>query len=205
MRSPMMDRGASGWFKSLNCDGRYGLALLAVGLLLAAFMLGGEPWQMALRFDRTGLQQGQWWRLLTGNLIHFDVRHLLLDFTGVVLLWMLFARELSPLRWLAVVLASMLAVDAGLWWLAPQIQWYVGVSGVLHGVWAAGAIAGLKRGDRTAAWLLGLLVVKLTVEQIYGPRSLEAALPVVIQAHVYGAVGGAVVALLDWAGSRLRL
>ncbi|HEX9139016.1 MAG TPA: rhombosortase, partial [Steroidobacteraceae bacterium] len=184
----MMDRRAGGWFKSLNCDGRYGLALLAVILVLAAFTLGGEPWQMALRFDRAGLQQGQWWRLFTSHLVHFDVRHLLLDGAGVVLLWMLFARELPPLRWLAVVLVSMLAIDAGLWWFAPQIHWYVGASGVLHGIWAAGAIAGVRRGDRTAAWLLGLLVVKLCVEQLYGPRLMEPALPVVIQAHVYGAV-----------------
>jgi rhomboid family GlyGly-CTERM serine protease len=201
----MMDRGASGWFKSLNCDGRYGLGLLVALLVLAALLLGGEGWQMSLRFDRAGLQQGQWWRLLTGHLMHFDVRHLLLDGAGVVLLWMLFARELSPLRWLAVVLASMLAIDAGLWWLAPQIQWYVGISGVLHGIWAAGAIAGLKRGDRTATWLLVLLAVKLCAEQLYGPRSLEPAMPVVTQAHLYGAVGGAVVGLLDWAASRLRL
>jgi rhomboid family GlyGly-CTERM serine protease len=201
----MMDRGASGWFKSLNCDGRYGLGLLAALLVLAAVMFGGEPWQMSLRLDRVGLQQGQWWRLFTGHLVHFDARHLLLDGAGVVLLWMLFARELSPLRWLAVVLVSMLTIDAGLWWFAPQIQWYVGASGVLHGVWAAGAIAGLRRGDRIAAWLLALLAIKLVVDLLYGPRSLEPALPVVIQAHVYGAVGGAAVALLDWAGSRLRL
>jgi len=200
-----MDRGASGWFKSLNCDGRYGLALLAALLVLAVFLLGGEGWQMSLRFDRVGLTQGQWWRLFTGHLVHFDARHLLLDGAGVVLLWMLFARDLSPARWLAVVLVSMLAIDAGLWWFAPQIQWYVGASGVLHGIWAAGAIAGLRRGDRTATWLLGLLVVKLCVEQLYGPRSLEPALPVVTQAHVFGAVGGTVVALLDWAISRLRL
>jgi len=200
-----MDRGASGWFKSLNCDGRYGLALLAALLVLAVFLLGGEGWQMSLRFDRAGLTQGQWWRLFTGHLVHFDARHLLLDGAGVVLLWMLFARDLSPARWLAVVLVSMLAIDAGLWWFAPQIQWYVGASGVLHGIWAAGAIAGLRRGDRTATWLLGLLVVKLCVEQLYGPRSLEPALPVVTQAHVFGAVGGTVVALLDWAISRLRL
>lgn len=201
----MMDRGASGWFKSLNCDGRYGVALLAVGLVLTVLMLGGEGWQMSLRFDRAGLQHGQWWRLFTGHLVHFDLRHLLFDGAGVVLLWMLFARELSPLHWLAVVLASMLAIDAGLWWLTPQIQWYIGVSGVLHGIWAAGAIAGMRRGDKTATWLLGLLVVKLCVEQLYGPRSMEPALPVITQAHVYGAVGGALVALLDWAASRRRL
>jgi rhomboid family GlyGly-CTERM serine protease len=201
----MMDRGASGWFKSLNCDGGYGLALLVALLVLAALMFGGEPWQMSLRFDRAGLQQGQWWRLFTGHLVHFDVRHLLLDGAGVVLVWMLFARELSPLRWLVVALVSMLAVDAGLWCFDPQIQWYVGVSGVLHGIWAAGAIAGLRRGDRTAAWLLGLLVIKLSVEQLYGPRAMEPALPIVTQAHIYGAVGGALVAVLGWAGSRLRL
>jgi rhomboid family GlyGly-CTERM serine protease len=201
----MMDRGARGWFKSLNCDGRYGLGLLAVALMLVLIMLGGQPWQMSLRFDRLGLAQGQWWRLFTAHLVHFDVRHLLFDGAGFVLLWMLFARELSPLRWLAVALVSMVSIDAGLWWLAPQVQWYVGASGVLHGIWAAGAIAGLRRGDRTAAWLLGLLVVKLCVEQLYGPRSLEPALPVITLAHIYGAVGGAVVALLDWAASRLRL
>jgi len=186
----MMDRGASGWFKSLNCDGRYGLALLATGLLLAALMLGGEPWQMALRFDRAGLHQGQWWRLITGNLVHFDIRHLLLDFTGLALLWMLFAREFTPRRWAGILLASCAAIDAGLWFLRPEVEWYAGASGVLHGALAAGAVAWYRRGEGLGAALVLLLIVKLVYEQHSSASVFMQQLPLMPDAHLFGALGG---------------
>jgi len=95
-----------------------------------------------------------------------------------------------PRRWAWIVLTSVLIIDAGLWFLRPAVEWYVGASGVLHGVLAAGALALYRRGDGTGAALILLLVVKLAAEQ-YGGTSLFAHdLPLVPDAHLFGALGG---------------
>ena len=51
--------------RSLNCDGRRGLALLGAALLLLLPTLAGNGGQAWLRYERGALAQGQCWRLLT--------------------------------------------------------------------------------------------------------------------------------------------
>jgi rhomboid family GlyGly-CTERM serine protease len=175
-----------------------------IGLLvLAATVLGlaalGEPARGALRFDRAGLAAGEWWRLATGHLVHLGWRHALLDLAAAGLLAALFGRLFTPGRWAWIAVAGGIAVDAGLWWLTPQIDWYVGLSGVLHGVAAAVGI-GLVRARARGGWVLVAgLVIKLLAEQWLGPLWLTATAaggPVVVDAHLYGAIGGAIGALI---------
>jgi rhomboid family GlyGly-CTERM serine protease len=175
---------------SLNCDGRLGLALLACLALPWLLLAGGPQWLSALRYERAGLVSGQWWRLVSAHWVHLNPRHVLLDTAGLVLLWVLYARELRPRNWLLVAAGATAAIDVGLWWGEPQLQWYVGLSGLLHGAWAAGAAAvGLKHGRW--GWLMLLaLVLKLVLEQRSGASLLVAEFPVVTVAHLYGALGG---------------
>jgi rhomboid family GlyGly-CTERM serine protease len=180
--------------KSLNCDGRRGLALVAACLLLLMPTLGGEPGRELLRYDRGGLAAGQWWRLLSAHLVHLDLRHALLNSVGLVLMWALFARDYSPKAWLAIVLGAIAAIDAGLWLGDSTVLWYVGSSGALHGVMAAGALAHLRNRERDGWILAGVLVLKLVYEQWGGALPFSGSDPVVVDAHLYGVVGGAAVA-----------
>ena len=182
---------------SLNCDGKLGLALLACLLLLVALACGGPAITLALRYERAAIAHGEWWRLASGQWVHLGARHLLADAAGLVLLWMLYARELSPRTWLLVLAFSTAAIDAGLWWGEPSLQWYVGISGLLHGAWAAGAGANAFRREIQGWVMLAALAVKLALEQRSGASLLVSGFPVVTMAHVYGALGGllAVVAL----------
>lgn len=182
--------------QSLNCDGRYGLALATLCLLLLLPSAGADPWRLALRYERAGLLQGEWWRLLTGHMVHLDLQHALLNATGLVLLWALFAREMGAARWLLVAAVSIAAIDLGFWFLQPDLQWYVGASGLLHGLMAAGAIAMLRRGDRLGWAVVIPFGAKLCWEQLHGPLPFETGAVVVVSAHFYGAVGGAITALL---------
>ncbi len=181
--------------QSLNCDGRYGLALLAACALLILPELAGEAGKLAWRYDRAGLAAGQLWRLITAHIVHLNLEHAALNSLGLVLMWALFARDYSPRQWLFIVLGSIAAIDAGLWMRDSTIAWYVGSSGAMHGVMSAGTLAHVRRRDLDG-WILAIfLIVKLGYEQTAGALPFADTGPgVVVNAHLYGAIGGLAVA-----------
>lgn len=160
---------------------------------------GGEPVRLALRYARADLAAGQWWRLFTGNYVHLGWMHVALDSTGLVLLWVLCGDVLRGWRWLLATLVGSWAVGLGLWWAWPGVVWYVGISGVAHTYWAAGALLLIVK-RRWEGWaLLVFLAAKLTWEQASGtglPTS-DALLngPVLTAAHLIGAIAGMVLGL----------
>jgi rhomboid family GlyGly-CTERM serine protease len=166
------------------------LGLLGGAVVL--FALGGESWRLALRYERLSiLEAGQYWRLLTGHLVHGSVTHLSLNLAGLVLIGALFPRHFSVVNWVVIVVASLVAIDAGFVWNEPQLHWYVGLSGVLHGCLAAGAVAWWRYESRGLALALtSVLVGKLVWEQWQGALPLSGDMPVIIDAHLYGALGG---------------
>jgi rhomboid family GlyGly-CTERM serine protease len=195
MNAEAPPRGLDGFLKSLNCDRAYGWALLAVCALLGLIELGGEPIRAALSYQRTAIAAGEWWRVLTAHFVHLDAGHALLNCLGLVLMWALFARDYSPLRWLAIYLFSALAISLGLYLFNPRIEWYVGASGALHGVMTAGTLAHLRRRDLDG-WILAVFIVaKLSYEQIAGSMPFAGTGNTLVDAHLYGAIGGLVLAL----------
>lgn len=176
--------------QSLNCDGRLGLALLAACALLLLPVLAGEGGRLALRYDRAALASGQLWRLVTGHLVHLGPRHALLNVLGLILMWALFARDYAPRQWLAILLASVAAIDAGLWLWDSTVTWYVGSSGVLHGVMAAGTLAHLRRREGDGWLLAAFLGGKLLYEHLAGALPFSGSSAVVVDAHLYGVLGG---------------
>jgi rhomboid family GlyGly-CTERM serine protease len=197
MNAEVPATGLAGVLKSLNCDRAYGLALVAV---LALFLLPeweGEAARDALSYQRAALVAGQWWRVLSAHFVHLDLTHAALNAMGLVLMWALFARDYPPGRWLAIYLGSCLAVSAGLWFWSPEIEWYVGASGALHGVMTAGTLAHLRRRDLDG-WILAVFIIaKLAYEQSAGAMPFAGSPNTVVDAHLYGAIGGVVFALIS--------
>jgi rhomboid family GlyGly-CTERM serine protease len=181
---------------SLNCDGRHGLGLLLALALLLAPLAGGEPLTMIWRYERPAVADGQLWRLVTAHFVHMDAGHAVLNCTGLVLLWALFARTWRPGQWLFALALTMATIDAGFWFLSTGLQWYVGASALLHGAFACGCVALVFQRDRLGMVAAALLISKLIWEQAHGPLPLETRHPVVTISHAYGAVGGALAGLL---------
>jgi rhomboid family GlyGly-CTERM serine protease len=181
---------------SLNGDGRYGLALLAICALLLLPELTGEWGRAALRYERGALAAGEWWRLITAHLVHLDFEHAVLNSLGLVLMWSLFARDYRPGQWLVIIAATLAVIDAGLWFRDIHVDWYVGASGALHGLMAAGTLAHVRRGDLDG-WILAIFIIlKLFYEQWSGALPFnQSGVPVVVNAHLYGALGGLAAAL----------
>jgi rhomboid family GlyGly-CTERM serine protease len=167
--------------------------------------LGGEPVRLALRYERSAILAGEFWRLATGHLVHSSVAHLLLNLAGLGLIASLFPRDYSLRQWLLILAASAASIDAGLVFYQPQLQWYVGLSGVLHGALAAGAVAWWRHETKLLALALSVIFgAKLAWEQVQGALPFSGDMAVIVDAHLYGAAGGLVAALLirprlqDW-------
>ena len=175
------------------------LTVAAVVALVTGLWLAGPEVTAALRYERAAVLDGQWWRLVTGHLVHADAAHLAWNLAGAALVWWLFGAEYGRLEWLVIVLASAAAIDiAFLGWM-PGLDWYVGLSGVLHGCMAAGLAAWLARARDPLVLLVAILfAAKLVFEHWQGPLPFTAgtlALPVIVEAHSYGAIGGLAAAL----------
>jgi rhomboid family GlyGly-CTERM serine protease len=196
MNADTSAKGLAGVLRSLNCDRAYGISLICVLALLALLEMFGGPARQALSFDRAAIGTGQWWRLLSAHFVHLDAQHAAWNGLGVVLMWALFARDYSPWRWAAIYFGAALAVIGGLWFLNPELNWYVGTSGALHGVLTAGTIAHLTRRDPGGWILAAFIVVKLGYEQFAGALPFTNAGDTIVDAHLYGAVGGVALALL---------
>ena len=186
--------GVRGTVRSLNCDGRHGLILAGACLLLLLLTAAGDPGRLLLRYDRAGLAVGQWWRLLTAHVVHLGLRHALLNCLGLLLMWALFARDYSPWGWAVILIGAIAGVDAGLWLADSTVRWYVGSSGVLHGVLAAGALAKARRGEIEGGVLIAALAAKLAYEHWVGALPLAGTPDVVVDAHLYGVLGALTVA-----------
>jgi rhomboid family GlyGly-CTERM serine protease len=176
--------------------------LLALMLVLVSLL--GENARVALRYERSAVLDGrEWWRLLSGHLVHGSPRHLLLNGAGLALVALLFARDYTARAWLLILALSVAAIDLGFVLFEPQLQWYVGLSGVLHGAMAAGAVAWWRRETKPLALALTLaLAAKLAWEQWHGALPFSGDMPVIVDAHLYGAIGGVIAAALIWACTR---
>ena len=167
-------------------------APFALALVLVAVQLLGAPAWETLPYDRAAiLAGGEYWRLVTAHLFHHDLTHLAWNLAGLALVAWLFASEFDPRGWIAILIASTVAVDLGFLVFEPQLAWYVGFSGVLHGLMAAGLCAWLWRTpDAITGLVAGLFALKLGWEHVMGPLPFTAstlAVPQIVPRSVFGA------------------
>jgi len=176
-----------------------GFGILAVISLLLE--LGGDGARHALAWNRTALEAGEFWRLLTGHFVHLSLKHLLLNLVGLALVVWIVGHAYTWSRWLFVVLLSIVTIDAGFWFLYAELGWYVGISGFLNGILAAGLVIGVANREPESIALFLIVLVKLTWEQTVGPMPGSESTSggvVVVDAHIYGAAGGLLAAAILW-------
>lgn len=171
-------------------------ALVGVSALL--IMASGEAASIPLRYQREAILSGEWWRLWSGHWVHLGWIHLWLNLAGLVLSWLLVGRAFSELAWLIFMALIPLFISLCLLFWLPELEWYVGLSGLLHGVLLAGALRLYWRGQGDALILVLLVVVKLVWDFWQGAEGTEAAIggAVIVHAHLFGAIGGVLFVIL---------
>lgn len=167
------------------------LWLLGIAAITAS-LIGGDASPL-LRYQRSAVLDGELWRVMTGQLVHLGSSHLVLNLAGLALVGWIFGPGLRAWQWVVILAGSWIVIVAGFLLLEPQLEWYVGLSGLLHGLLLGAALVddGLERRMRVVL-VIGILA-KLAWEQWAGalPMTAEAAGgPVVVDAHLYGGIGG---------------
>ena len=165
-------------------------------LFLLSSLLQACDWVQSWRFDRSLVEQGDIWLLFSGHIVHLNWTHWLLNMAGLAIVAYFFSAHASFKQWLLVVFVSIVVIGAGLLWWVTNIQSYVGLSGVLHGLFLYGALREIRFYPISGYVLVFVLIAKLTWEFFNGalPGSEDmAGGRVLIEAHFLGAIGGVLV------------
>ena len=163
--------------------------LVIAGLAITAQFFG----LAGLTFDRVAIQSEEYWRLLSGHLVHTNDSHLAMSLVGVLALWLLQGDDYNARDYLTAAMTSAVGVSACLYYLDSSVNWYAGLSGLLHGLFAWGVTADLRARRHIGPVLVVGLLAKLLLEQTFGAAPSSERLlgyPVVIAANLYGAAFG---------------
>jgi len=170
-----------------------------LGALAIVVWASGPEIAGVFQYQREALIEGQYWRLLTGHWVHLGWQHLTMNLGGLAVIWLLFGDALGGIKAWIMTAGIALFTSASLLFVQPEIEWYVGLSGLLHGLLAAGALLSLRAIPVVSSLALVLLVGKLSVELASGGSSQVEAIiggPILIHAHLYGALGGGLCAAI---------
>jgi len=167
--------------------------------VLAALLAAAFLWPAsALEWSREGIPGGEYWRLLTGHWTHLGLNHLLLNLAGLLVTGLLFTRHPPLPSWISYLILSPLAISSGLFLAAPEVDWYRGFSGCLHGLLVFTALFNIKTDTRWSITILAFILLKMAAEVILYPAVGENPLiggHVIVQSHWLGALTGLIAGL----------
>jgi rhomboid family GlyGly-CTERM serine protease len=189
---------------------RFPFITISVALLASAVWLSPALRDAAL-FERAHIANGEWWRLLTGHLVHFSFSHLAFDLTVFAGAGWLIERQRRS-QFVAVLLCSAFAVGTAILWFAPEMRFYGGMSGVAMAMvcfvaWRLAALQGTAR-------IMGIVVLLMVAAKLIGENRMSqplfanfgsAEIEVASIAHVAGALVGIIAGFVTcFGGSRDR-
>jgi rhomboid family GlyGly-CTERM serine protease len=184
---------------------RHGLSLylIAIGCLL----LG--PWNPTgaelCELSRSGLKDGEYWRFWTGPMVHASWEHLAMNLAGLIVLQQMFGKELRMVVWLWGY--AVISLVVGICMLAfSRYGTFVGLSAMLHGLFAYAACLAMRRDGLLSAGVLLVLGGKVIWEKLQGGANFIEQLvgmPVAVDSHMYGFIAGLLLgAVMVTSGSR---
>jgi rhomboid family GlyGly-CTERM serine protease len=182
------------------------LPYLCVGIIatvLSLLIFGGlREW---LIFDPTRISTDAYTllqttaTLFTRHFVHTNTVHLLVNLVGLSLIWMLYGDYFTPkqaVQKFSLLFLSLCFSSSFLtWWLSDSDAGFIGLSGVLHALFAWGVVQDIRLKIKTGYLLLLGLLLKIGQEQFYENSGFMANMinaEVAVDAHLYGALAGLV-------------
>ena len=175
--------------------------LLVIGFCALVVAINFQPdFAEQLRYERASFGQ-QWWQGLSHALPHVNLKHMWLNVLALLCMAALFPEAFKSFSWLFALAFSAMASATGLYFFSPAIDWCIGLSGALHGL----MIYVVLHSRANIFWLLAI-ASKLIVEQtdMFADSGIVSITvdyighSIVIDAHLWGAMGGFVYFLLAY-------
>ncbi|MHC4768326.1 MAG: rhombosortase [Planctomycetota bacterium] len=182
-------------------------SLTAVLLLVIGAVFCSPAATALLEFDRSAVAAGQWWRLVTSNLTHWNVENLFWNVVVFAVLGCL-CEGRGRARYAVCISASALAIGISVFFFEPHLSTCRGISGVDSALFALLAVTLLREhwSDGNWRWVaaVGVLVVgfaiKTIVELMTGRAvfvdSAAAGFTPMPLAHALGAAVGGLAAII---------
>lgn len=155
-------------------------------------------------YDREAIVGGQWWRLITGNLVHLSTMHFTFDALALLIIGMV--AEVRGIRyvWLVYVTAGV-TIGVAVYIASPDLRFYGGLSGIVTATLVYLCLWGCLESGMWRMFyifLLALVMAKIGVELIFGQSLLSTIgqqpfIPSPVS-HLTGAVTGLVVFTPVW-------
>ena len=183
------------------------VGLCVVGMLLQ--WMDDPGWRRAGEFSASLVGAGEWWRLVTANLLHampFLPIHFALNTLGLLALGALLEWSIGSARTVLVMAVAGIGAMAAAWWV--EYEQALGASGIVMGVFGALVFLELRHGGELPAhWRLPRAVIWAGIALQAGIELLAwAVFPIIATgAHVGGFLSGfAICALVGAAGLERR-
>ena len=166
-----------------------------VASLTILVALSPDGWQDPLLYQRDNFF---WYQLFTTNLIHENTRHLMLNLVGLLILGLLARRFMSGLQFAMILVFGLIGAVLAEHALGqpPYLSITVaetrGLSGALHGLFAASMLYLAVARDRLALIALCGLVFKVSVEAFQGETLVSSGNVelVAVMGHFGGTISG---------------
>ncbi len=177
---------------------------IALVVLMLLFQLLGQE---LLRFQFNWLELAEFWRLVTAHFVHTNWIHLALNVAGLLLCVAICKPQWSLVQWLVYHGILSVGISLLLTLRNPELNWYVGYSGLLFGLYVIGAIDLFQRDRLISLLVLVFILGKVGLEQMSDLKVTNDELigtPVIVDAHLYGVLLAFIITVVQWIYS-LRL
>ena len=177
------------------------LKLIIAVLLITLLSFSMQWWQPDFLYVRDSVNRGEWWRIISGQLVHTNWPHFALNISSLVLFALLFYNTITVRTFTISLFLLISGVGICIHLFEPRIHWYAGLSGAIYGLYLIGANTAYRAGDKLIAISITILIIgKVLFDHWIGPIQDNADLigaRVVTESHLYGIATAIVLSGLD--------
>lgn len=171
---------------------QYTLPFFSLMLLCIIMTFLGSTNPNHFVFDLQAINQGEFWRVLTGQFVHSNLNHAYLNCAGLLLVWALHGEYYPKFRLFYIVGIAASSIGLCLWYFGFY-NLYFGLSGIIHFLLVFGAFKDLSRKEKTGYLLIAGMIIKVSWEMMFGTddgTSLMIEAAIAFEAHAIGVTLG---------------
>ncbi|MDH5434440.1 MAG: rhombosortase [Gammaproteobacteria bacterium] len=180
-----------------------GVAIIALLIIITQSFQPGSI--ELLRYESISVNQGEWWRLISANFTHANWNHVWLNLLGLILIDYIFQPFVNQ-KVRLTALSFCIFTNLMLLHLFMTLDWYVGLSGALHGFLITCLLIAAKPLKPYAHLFIVLIAGKLFIEMNWEVNDVTAGMietNVVEEAHLAGSISGLIFYLLYFSWLKL--